>query len=106
MALPPPRLNTAKGQLDPPKTGSLHLPYARPAPRRSRRSRQASLGIDTETLAGFALPGMMANDNDLIRSPPTPVGRHPACGMVLLSLNPQLPRRRGFARRARVGCLL
>jgi hypothetical protein len=30
-------------------------------------------GIDTETLAGFGLAAMMANDNDLIRSPPIPV---------------------------------
>ena len=29
-------------------------------------------GIDTETLAGFGLAAMMANDNDLIRSPPIP----------------------------------
>jgi hypothetical protein len=27
-------------------------------------------GIDTESLAGFGPPAMMANDNDLIRSPP------------------------------------
>jgi hypothetical protein len=30
-------------------------------------------GVDTETLAGFGLAAMMANDNDLIRSPPIPV---------------------------------
>jgi hypothetical protein len=30
-------------------------------------------GIDTETLASFGLAAMMANDNDLIRSPPIPV---------------------------------
>jgi hypothetical protein len=30
-------------------------------------------GIDTETLAGIGLAAMMANDNDLIRSPPIPV---------------------------------
>jgi hypothetical protein len=30
-------------------------------------------GIDTETLAGFGPAAMMANDNDLIRSPPIPV---------------------------------
>ena len=29
-------------------------------------------GIDTERVAGFGPPAMMANDNDLIRSPPIP----------------------------------
>ena len=58
-------------------------------------------GIDTETLAGFGLAAMMANDNDLIRSSPPSAGRHPACGLALRALHAQLPRRRGSPRRAR-----
>ena len=65
-----------------------------------------SVGIDTETLACFGPPAMMANDNGLIRSPPIPARHYPTCGVVVSSLHPELPRRRGFARRAWAGRLL
>jgi transposase len=35
-------------------------------------TRNSLEGIDTESLAGFGPAAMMANDNDLIRSPPIP----------------------------------
>jgi transposase-like protein len=46
-------------------------------------------GIDTETLASFGLAAMMANDNDLIRSPPFPpdIIRHAVCLYLRFTLS-------------------
>src|ERR1700722_6018483 len=49
---------------------------------------------------------MMAYDNDLIYSPPVPAWHHPTRGVAVPSVHPELPRCRGFARRARPGPLL
>ena len=53
----------------------LHaVPYAHPARVSAGHYEQLKgrAGIDTETLADFELAAMLANDNDLIRSPPIP----------------------------------